>query len=399
MKHNEATHEKMYELLIHAASQLRKKLAIDDLSYSVQLSPSTDSKKYFLHNVLNEFDKAVFSLMFACGFLADNRNAAQPQEIDKPMSSKIFQTKIDELALWGRKLVEVLADLIGFKKANVASYYHHYNLLHELNKKKKDTKDRRTFWGCTNKAAAKEIKAIEDDAQQISITLDPQKCWYAEKNKAGQIQQKLSNESSRFESILLIANKHHKALLLSYRNAFGKPSELLHPERITEAKDITIQDFEQAIRGLILLGLHVLSAIKDLLRIHNVKGSLKQVANAIKKNPFPISLFTLRTNPSLFVRDFVISPMGPAQIIKKSKSRFGYRTFHVKFLIPQKGVSSIEEYLAEEIRLLAPYKTLKQQVLKILLEANFSIKINNRNINSALKKQVLESWPLMQGKI
>jgi len=137
MKHSEATHEKMCELLIDAASQLRKKLAIDDLSYCVQLSHSTDSKKYFLHNVLNEFDKAVFSLKFACGFLADNRNAAQPQEIDKPMSSKIFQTKIDELALWRRKLVEVLADLIGFKKANVASYYHHYNLLHALKKKRR----------------------------------------------------------------------------------------------------------------------------------------------------------------------------------------------------------------------------------------------------------------------
>jgi hypothetical protein len=28
MEHNEATHEKMYELLMHAASQLRKKLAM-----------------------------------------------------------------------------------------------------------------------------------------------------------------------------------------------------------------------------------------------------------------------------------------------------------------------------------------------------------------------------------
>ncbi len=69
MNHDEATHEKMYELLMHGASQLSKKLDIDDLSYRVQLSSSTDSKKYFLHDVLNEFDKAVFSLMFACGFL------------------------------------------------------------------------------------------------------------------------------------------------------------------------------------------------------------------------------------------------------------------------------------------------------------------------------------------
>jgi hypothetical protein len=91
--------------------------------------------------------------------------------------------------------------------------------------------------------------------------------------------------------------------------------------------------------------------------------------------------------------------MGPAQIVRKSKSRFGYRTFHVKFLIAQKGVSSTEEFLAEEIRLLAPYKTLKQNILKILLEANSSIKIDNRKLNKAMKNQVLESWPLMQGKI
>lgn len=126
MEDNEIAHEKMYELLVHAASQIRKKLSIDDLSYRVQLSPTTNSKKYYLHNVLNEFDKAMFSLMFACGFLKDNRNAPQPQEIDRPMTNKIFQTKIDELALWRRKLVEILADLIGFKKANASSYYHHY---------------------------------------------------------------------------------------------------------------------------------------------------------------------------------------------------------------------------------------------------------------------------------
>ncbi len=55
MEHNEAAHEKMYELLVHAASQIRKKLTIDDLSYRVQLSPTIDSKKYYLHSILNEF--------------------------------------------------------------------------------------------------------------------------------------------------------------------------------------------------------------------------------------------------------------------------------------------------------------------------------------------------------
>lgn len=399
MENNQTTHEKMYELLMHAASQLRKKLAIDDLSYRVQLSPTANSKKYYLHNALNEFDKAIFSLMFACGFLTDNRNDPPPQEIDRPMNSKIFQTKIDELTLWRRKLVEILSDLIGFKKANTTAYYHHYNLLHKLNKKKKEINDRHAFWGCTNQAAAREIRALEDSAHQITTNLDPQKCWYAEKDKKTGRLKLLNNESARFIRILSIASKHQKALLLSYRNAFGKPSELLHPERITETKDTTVQDFEQAIRGVILLGLHVLSAIKDLLRIHNVNGSLKQVADAIKKNPFPTSLFIFRTNPSLFVKDFVISPMGPAQIIKKSKSSFGYRTLHVELLLAPKGVPSKEEYLAEELKLLAPYKTIKQQTLEILSKANSSIKVNNRKLNKILRKQVLESWPLIQDKI
>ena len=39
MEDNQIAHEKMYELLVHAASQIRKKLSIDDLSYRVQRVP------------------------------------------------------------------------------------------------------------------------------------------------------------------------------------------------------------------------------------------------------------------------------------------------------------------------------------------------------------------------
>ncbi|NGX31969.1 MAG: hypothetical protein K1060chlam4_00007 [Candidatus Anoxychlamydiales bacterium] len=166
--------EQIYELVIHASNQIRKILDIDDLSYNICVSNMTEPKKYYLHNVLNELDKATYSLMFECKILDDNKNEPPPVERDKSLSSKIWQSRIDGLSLWQRKLVEVLVDLIGFRGANSLKYYKHYNILHEISKKRKEFNDRREFWGCKNKTIEKQIQELENEADQVGRQLDPQ---------------------------------------------------------------------------------------------------------------------------------------------------------------------------------------------------------------------------------
>ena len=400
MTEEKINHMHIYELVLHASYQIRKKLKIDDLSYNVCFSNANDPKKYYLHNVLNEVEKSVFSLMFACEFLDTNKYEHIPVEKDKQLDSKILQCKIDELSLWRRKLVEILIDLIGFRASNSLDYYRHYNILHEISRKQKEFSDRKEFWGCNNKNLANDIQYLNQNAEQLARQLDPKKCWYAKKKKnTKNIQSKLNSNRSCFIVLLQKAKNYQKALLLSYRNSFGKSSELLHPKRIVDERNVTLEDFSHAIEGVGVLGLYVISAVKDLLRIHNIKGSLKQVADAVKKNLYPISLLKLRTQSKILINDFVLTPFGPAQVKKTCKSKFGYKTFQVKFLISSDSSIKNEEYLAEEIQLLAPYKEIKQEVLRILQQGNSRARVGTLAINKAMNNQVLELWALFQDKM
>jgi hypothetical protein len=399
MVEKQTEHSYICGLVIQGSYELRRALEIDDSSYTVDVSSAKDPRKYYLHNVLTEVDKANFAVMFANSFLTDNQNAPPPIQADKQLNSKILQVKIDELSMWRRKLVEILIDLIGFRRVNNKNYYRHYNCLHELAKKRKENNDRTDFWGCKNKALEGEIQLLEQSAEQQAIQLDPIKCWYANKEKKTQkIKSTLTNEKECFTRILLIANKREKALLLSYRNSFGKPSELLHPARIIDGSDVDLNDFSYAIQGVCVLSLHVISTVKDLLRMHNVKGVLKKIANALKKNTFPVFLFSHRTSPKIAKGDFVNTPLGLAQVKKVLKNEFKYKTLRVRFLKVQPSKIDIEEYLADEIQLIVPYKVIKQEVVRILTGVNPDLKLNSRRINKAIKNRMLELCSLLENR-
>lgn len=398
MQEERNDHSHIYEQVVKASYELRRILGIDDSSSQVVVSNIIDSRKYYLHNVLSEVDKSTFSVMFANDFLLANQPALLIPESDKALNSKIMQTKIDELSLWRRKLIEILIDLIGFSKANNHNYYKHYNLLHELDKKQKQAKDHEEFWGCTNQLLKQKIQILEQEVDLLATKIEVKKCWYAER-KSNVLKCKLSNERNRFIEILQQAKKYQKAILLSYRNSFGLLSEKLHPRRLIDENTKVISDFEHAIRGVSVLSLYVISAIKDLLRLHNVKGVLKQIADCIKENPLPIHLLNLRTNAKIVIGDFVITQEGPAEVIKTKKNKtkkYGYKTLCVKHLIIPSSKIEIEEYIPEEIQMLAPKKEIKNKLLQ-LLGASSQKKINSRQVNQSIKDQVLQLWALIQG--
>ncbi len=391
-----ANHSDMVELVLSASYDIRRRLKIDDSSSTVSVSNEIDPRTYYLHNVLNEVDKAIFSVMSADDFLPANKDRLAPIEEDKQLDSKVLQSKIDELSLWRRKLTEILVDLIGFRRANNTCYYRHYYYLHKLDSKKKKQSDQKEFWDCNNKQLEQQIQDLTEKATQLTNKLRTDKSWYAKPKKQA-ITLKPDDARSRFVKILPQAKKHQKAILLSYQNSFGKPSESLHPKKIVDEKLKILRDVEHSIQGVHYLAMHVISAIKDLLRIHNVKGPLKQIANAIKNNPLPVHIFNLRTNPKISVGDFVITPRGPSRVVKVIKKKeFGYKSFRVEHLIASKSKIEIEEYIPEEVQLLAPKKKIYKKALQILQEAKPGIKVAPQEINKAMRKMVIDLWPRIQ---
>jgi hypothetical protein len=160
-----------------------------------------------------------------------------------------------------------------------------------------------------------------------------------------------------------------------------------------------LSDFEQSIRGLAILIFYVISAMNDLVRTHNVKGALKQIADSIKKNALSIQLFGLRTNPQISVGDYVITPGGPAQVVRAAKNKkYGYKTFTVEHLMSSESSIKIEEYIPEEVQLLGRKKELKKKVLQILQGARPGIKVSSQKINKALRNQALQLWNSVRSK-
>lgn len=387
-----ASHSDMYELVLSASYDIRRRLKIDDSYSTVSVSNEIDPRTYYLHNVLNEVDKAMFSVMSKDEFLLNDKSKLAPAEEDKQLDSKILQSKIDELSLWYRKLAEILVDLIGFRRVNSIEYYQHYNVLHELSKKQKELDDQIYLWNYIDNMQI--IQNLKAQAEQLAKNLDVDMCWFAQtKNKI--IQQKSSSTKDRFTKILPQAKDHQRAIILSYKNSFGKPSELLHPQKTVDTKLKTLHDFEQSIRGVSVLALYVISAIKDLLPIHNVKGPLKQIANVIKNNSLPLTLLSLR-NPKIVLGDFVLTPKGPAQVVKFKKEESGSEAFFVEYLIPSVSNIKPEKYGPEKIKLFAPKKIITIKVLNILQKLRPGIKATPQEIDTVIRKSALDLYTLIQ---
>lgn len=390
-------HSSIYELVMQTSHELRRILEIDDCCHPIYVSSKKDPRKYYLHNVLNEVEKSTFSVMSANELLVASRNEFPAREEDERLSSKILQYRIDELSLWRRKLVEILVDLIGFRKANSLNYYQHYNCLYERELYKNKSKDQETFWGCNNQALKQQIQKIEKEAEQLSQKLDVNKCWYSK--GASPIQKNLTSTKDRFIQILPQAKKFQKAILISYYNSFGKQSELMHPNRITNERLNTLNDFDHAIRAISVLALHVISGIKDLLHMHNAKGSLKLIANVIKNHALSIHLLNLRTSPKISAGDFIITAEGPFHIIKVTKrSKHKYKKIHVELLIPSGSNIITDEYTPEDVQMFILKKEMRQKVLEILQKSSPEIKVSHQKINKAIRCQVLELWTLIQTK-
>lgn len=385
--------ESLYALILHASYALRRILGIDN-SFSPIPNPE-NPRTYYLHNVFNEVVKCIFSIMSVKELLAKESHS---EESDKQLNSDIFQAKIDEMQEWRRKFVEILIDLIGFRKAKKSIYYEHYNCLYELAKKRKENRNREVFWGCKNQKLQQQIQNLEKEASNISNKLNKNQCWYIRTSKSKDITDKLNEIADRFKKIIPHAKKYEKIFLISYYKSFGEPSEALHPKRIIDEKLKGPGDFEGSVIYNLTLALHIISIITDILQLYNCQeDSINKISRVIKSNTFSIKLVKLMTNPKISVGDFVITPEGPGIVTRKIKSQYSYRTFHVKHLLPDSSGIKIEQYIPEEVRLFQPKNEIRKRVIKILNQfGKPNMKFTPQKINKKIEESIIEAWPLME---
>ncbi len=385
------------EMLIKGGSQLRKKLKIGEDSFSFVYGPNTGNpKNYYLMGALNDVEKAAMAVMYEADFVVESKVKLGSKPTDATgfrIANNSLQVKIDALSLSERKMTETLVDLIGFRRANSQDYYRHYVVLHELDAKKKILNDMYEFSGIKNKNLSHQISELEQQADLLAAKLDPQRCWYAKKKK-GKLTCNISTFNNRFKDVFSHMKEYEKAALISYGASFGRQSGLLHSGKPVDREELTLDNLGAHIGRVSILATHVLNAAKDLGRIHNVTGVLKTIADSIKKNDYPITLYRQRTRPDIAEGDFVVTVWGNlAQVKKVMTSKHGHKAFRIKYLdkLPMPGIP-IDDYPAENLRLLYARKPLIEKMKAVILKATPKLKPSTRQLNRSMEDSVVHMW-------
>lgn len=80
------------------------------------------------------------------------------------MSATFFQSRIDEMVLWERKLTEQLVDIVGFRHIRKDDYYRHYTLLKEMERLDKISSDFKHYHGANNKNIEHQLIDLRSEA-------------------------------------------------------------------------------------------------------------------------------------------------------------------------------------------------------------------------------------------
>ena len=361
---------------------------------------SSDPKGYYLYGVLNEIEKTGIAMMQASEYIIDSQAGSMPNISDddgQRIADNVLQTSIDELSLWQRKTTEIIVDAVGFRGTNTKDYYQHYLVLQELADLRRTQADIKEYYGAVNQNYAYQERDLIQQADRLAQKLDPNKCWYAEV-KNGQIKHRLLSFERRFKAVFSKMTPQQKAVLRTQGVSFGSQSKHLHHVTSAGDKNLTLNDVNLHWGRVSILTLHAVVAAKDLMRIHNTKGFLKMCADIVKKNDYPILLHNKKTKPDIVVGDFVIAGGDLAQVTKVIRSKYGYKSFRVRFL-DKPPIPSIteDEFIGELVQLYRKREPVAKDVIALLSEGG-SKKPSTRRVNESIKKTILDFWANMGGK-
>jgi hypothetical protein len=385
------------EMIIKGAAELRKKNKWDYNSYQFTYgASSSDPKGYYLFGVLSEIEKTAMSMMQMAEFVVESRAKDVPKGLDdegQRIADNVLQAQIDELTLWQRKMTEIIVDLIGFRTTNSKGYYQHYLVLNELASLRRTQADIKEYYGAVSANYAEQEKNLIQQADMLAARLDPKKCWYAIVNKKGQITYRLKTFEDKFKTVFPSMKASQKALLRTQHVSFGSQSKALHPGTSSGNRNLKLDNVGAHIGRVGLLAIHVVAAAKDLMRIHNTKGILKMCADVVKKNDYPLKLHAKQTRPDIDMGDFVIVGGHLAQVVKVIRSKYGYKSFRVKYLdTPPLPTTPEDEFIGELVHLHYKNKTAVQQVKELIMKATPDAKPSTREINSYMRDGVIELW-------
>jgi hypothetical protein len=355
--------ERLWDLFISVgimgADELRKELGLNEWSFQ-RLSPNLnrEPKKYFLYRVLDEIQKAALKIDEWKEYLSE-ADTDKLERID-------YETIIDDQQFRARKLAEVLVDAILFSTTDDQAHYADYFLLQELNECARSQEDRCEFWGFHNRNTEWSANWLCEQIRTLEKAgLNPKTRWYV--RDSAPLNDKWMKKGVPFSTFRDRYKKILPVALPSEFNTLGK--SYIHAYSMSKDVHFTAHDTssdfdeEEILQGVDRVGLLILTLIIrcQLLFGRVPDGINKQYREMHDSNTEPARLAqSLKIKPAE-VGDIVWTQGDYAEVLNVTVSKYGYPSYHVKY-IEHSPLSEVPEdwFAGFEVKLVAKRATIEQ---------------------------------------
>ena len=385
-------------LIIKAGAELRKELKWSDNSYHmIYGANSSDPKGYYLYGVLNEIEKACFSVMQADDWIKESEDSYDPSTYDdedkQRINDNLLQSRIDELSVWERKMTELMVTLVGFREVNEEDYYRHFLAVHELQHLSHSQNDLKEYYGMKSENYAYQQQELHELIDNIAKQLDVSKTWYVKK-KTNTLKRTLEVFSKRFEYSFELMEEPLRATLRTQYLSFGSQSRNIHVGTVSDAQNLELKDVSAHVGRVGMLAIHVVVLVKELIGADTAGGALETCSRIINENDYPVDLHRRRTNPDVIVGDFVVAGGDLAQVVKVNISqKYGFKSFRVRFLErePLPGITE-DEFVGEHIRRIYRGEDLIKQTIEMAKKINPDVTPSEEEINQSMREGIVLEW-------
>lgn len=324
----------LLDWLIRGADELRKRLSLGDRDFNfLSRAHNSRGRNHFIYAVLDEVEQVAFALKLTQESFSEAPDNIPDDELGRRIVRNMLSAIESEQSLHIRRLIEILVSLINFSKTNSNEYYDHYLLYKELDQRQKRKADFASYFNCENLNNQAAIGLLKRSITRAESKLQLHRCWYLQGNSPpADGRAKMASFMSYFDKALLIATKAERlALGFSYGHAYGETSQSIHLN-IGGVKSNRSFEMLESRRGQIwLLATYCLYRCRLLLRIRSRKDIGADISRVIKMS-IASGIYNQFTQPNIAKGDFVSVFDSLCEVVGSAKSKFGYKSFKVRYL-------------------------------------------------------------------
>lgn len=281
-----------------------------------------NAREFFLYKVLLDVQKVGAAMLRWADALQEVK------EPSNPVAQIQLEARIAEHYLWQRRLVEMLALLVGFASTNEPIFYFHYLLLREQEALRHTQREQERYFGSRSAWTDQQIAAGSAAVSSLVAApgFDVSRCWYLHQSRLASM-----------AHVIAIALEHaspmeRRSLGYCYGIGYSAPSEGIHFDPLSKA-DLRLGTLEFSSLQSIFLCATVITRVQELLgEVRDGIGC--QWARHAAHTPTSNGLRG-RVTTGDFVAVILRDQPYCAEVTGVTTSRYGNESYEVEFLREQ----------------------------------------------------------------